>query len=179
MRPFVPWRLALAALAPLPVALGLGVTVAPAAPLAQCSRRSKQVAPVALDIAVTSARLWPALQGGDRKRKPTAAICLVCRSDTCRGVPGRLDVTITAGTNTSTLTDRIVEIWFGEPRASTNALVDFSVGQQGVVNGQRWTPYVDTSSVLVYVRPETEGTAATVNLTVVDLCGECSAREEG
>jgi hypothetical protein len=89
---------------------------------------------------------------------------------TSQGTDGRLLTTIGVTTNSTQTTNRIVELRFGQPRASTNAIVDITNGPQGVGDGARWVPPGTITSATLAVRQVKPAQAATVNLTVVDLC---------
>jgi hypothetical protein len=81
---------------------------------------------------------------------------------------GRLQVTVTAGTDGPNGANRLTELRFG---AGTNALIDVA-GQSGR-SGAFVAPLTDRpTSVTFFVRRATPGQGTTVPLTVVDSCGE-------
>ena len=85
-----------------------------------------------------------------------------------RDGPGRLRVTVTAQTSPATPTNRLAGIRF---RPGVNALVD--IGSQVGRTGEFTVALTDHPQQLVfYVRPATAGLATTLQLVVIDDCGE-------
>jgi hypothetical protein len=81
---------------------------------------------------------------------------------------GRLQVTLTVGTQGPNGANRLSELRFG---AGTNALIDVE-GQTGK-NGAFTVSLTGTpTSVTFFVRRATPGQTTTVPLTIVDRCGE-------
>src|SRR5262249_35165333 len=82
---------------------------------------------------------------------------------------GRLQVTVTATSNAGTPNNSLVALRFG---AATNALIDVPGGQTGATGNFSRTPPPGTTQTTFVVRRASEGAAATVNLVVVDRCGD-------
>jgi chitinase len=80
---------------------------------------------------------------------------------------GRLEVTVTAGTDVPNFTNRLTQIQFG---AGSNALIDIG-GQTGRTGDFAVLLSDRPTSLTFQVRRDVAGRAATVPLTVVDDCG--------
>jgi endoglucanase len=94
--------------------------------------------------------------------RPPVVVASVATGD------GRLQVTITAGTQGPNGTNRLAALQF---QAGSNALVDVAgeTGKSGVFS----VPLPDhPTSITFFVRRATPGQPTTVPLTVVDTCGE-------
>jgi len=85
------------------------------------------------------------------------------------GGPGRLNVTVQAGTDAVTTTNSLTEIRFG---AATNALIDIPGGASGLTGNTSVPLAAGTTSTSFVVRQATPGSATTVPLLIVDTCGE-------
>jgi len=94
--------------------------------------------------------------------RPPVAVTSVATGD------GRLQVTVTAGTQAPNATNRLTELRFG---AGTNALVDVA-GQTGRTGAFTVPLNGSPTSVTFVVRRATTGQATTIPLTVVDTCGD-------
>jgi uncharacterized repeat protein (TIGR01451 family) len=79
-----------------------------------------------------------------------------------------LRVVVTAGTNATLRTNSLVELRFGN---ATNALIDIPGGQTGLTGNVTVPVPAGASQTSFIVRRLSSNGAATVSLTVVDLCG--------
>jgi uncharacterized repeat protein (TIGR01451 family) len=85
------------------------------------------------------------------------------------GGPGRLNVTVRAGTNAGTPTNTLSALRFG---AATNALIDIPGGQTGLTGNTTITLPAGSTETSFVVRQQAGGSGTTVPLVVVDSCGD-------
>lgn len=114
--------------------------------------------------------------GGTRlANSPAISVALNCTTrptvsvNTVPASGGRLQVTVTANSAPGILANQLSELRFG---MATNALIDLPGADQGSRGNTALRLAVGTTQSVFYVRQATPGLAATVNLVVVDGCGE-------
>jgi glucose/arabinose dehydrogenase len=114
-----------------------------------------------LGVAVPSSPAAPVAQTCAPRPNVSAAVVVTG--------PGRLQVTITAGTSVGMPSNQLLAIRFGPAR---DALIDLPDGQTGMAGNFSVTPSAGAQQYSFVVRETSPGATPTVPLIVVDDCGE-------